>query len=168
MTQQQLASWGLGWVSAAKEVADAALASEVDGQTQGQLAVLAMHNARTALTELLGADHVAIVRIDQVAPDLKQCRDMLSHFEDYVVGSGRLQSKSATGERVPWWVMWGGGNDCQELAFVTKTGNPAQTTTYWVNIQDTLHAIAAALVISIEELQLGQCPRWLEEITCRA
>jgi hypothetical protein len=61
--------------------------------------VWALHNLRTATNlvhrvadrEAQQAIEDAIAAFDQAAPDVKSLRDVLSHYEDYALGNGRLQ-----------------------------------------------------------------------------
>lgn len=164
MSNDRLTTWGLQWVDAARDACAAALVGELGGQSQGYLAVIALHNARTAVVAVLGEQHEAVALLDGRVADLKQCRDMLSHFEEYVSGSGRLQAK-ASGVEAPWLPMWSGSGNSNEVAFHTEVGNPPTPRTYFVNLQDALTAISRALVTAINETKgEGASPLWLREL----
>lgn len=163
---RQMLSWGLGWLDAANEATKGALAGELEGQTQGQLAVFALHNARTAVARTLGGEHTAVKAIDAAAPDLKHCRDMLCHFESYIEGKGRLQSKPEQGANAPWLVMWSGVSGeyaTQELVFITHSGEKREQTSYIVNLQTTMRVVARAVMAACEEQEVP-APSWVPEL----
>lgn len=164
MNERQIASWGLTWVSAARDTAEAALEAEVGGQAHGYLAVVALHHARTAIAGLVGVRHPAVLRVDSVAPDLKHCRDMLSHFDEYVAGKGRMQSRTSRSAKSSWLVMWSGSDQMQEVGFVTDASREQLGRTFVVNIQDALRAVAESLTVAIDESGLGPPPEWLSGV----
>ncbi|WP_454084711.1 hypothetical protein [Georgenia sp. Marseille-Q6866] len=120
------------WLSIAVEQVERAEAAEVDGMTDGMLAVLAAHVATACAIGALGSSHPAVADYlgdGQSGNDaLKNSRDLMAHFDKYVEGDGNMQRAKVDGVRIPNPIdarppllpMWGGGPS-QQLVFITKT-----------------------------------------------
>jgi hypothetical protein len=126
------ASAATSWLSIAVRQVERAEAAEVDGMTDGMLAVLAAHVATACAIAALGRDHPAIsdyLRDGDAGYDaLKNSRDLMAHFDMYVEGDGNMQRAKVDGIRIPnppdarpaLLPMWNGAST-QQLVFVTKT-----------------------------------------------
>jgi hypothetical protein len=55
-----------------------------------------------AAYRILGPTHQAILAFEAAAPDLKNLRDMIEHFDAYLVGEGNLQ-ETTSGLRARSW-----------------------------------------------------------------
>lgn len=120
------------WLSIAVQQVERAEAAEVDGMTDGMLAVLAAHVATVCAIGALGSSHPAVA--DYLGDGqsgheaLKNSRDLMAHFDKYVEGDGNMQRAKVEGVRIPNPIdarppllpMWSGGPS-QQLAFLTKT-----------------------------------------------
>ena len=82
------------FLTVAEQHVAAAQAKGVDGEVDAMIAIIALQNAVVGATKILGRGHPAVKACLSELPDLKDVRDMLTHFDEYVVGGGRLQAPS--------------------------------------------------------------------------
>ena len=162
-------------MDAARKAAAGALEDELDGESQGHLAIIALHNASVAVERCLGRNHEAVTKLHASCPDLKNARDMLTHFEDYVVGNGNLQKEakqeirraaSEQGDtlgRVPWLALWSGSEEHQSLTILTHSDASGTPTAYTVDVQQTMRAVAIAVATAAAEAG-KDLPVWLETL----
>lgn len=169
--------WAASWLQAADQASRAALSQDFDGRAQGVLAVLALDNAVKAVRKGLTGGHKVVQELTKATRDLAAMRDMLAHFEDYQLGEGKLQRAAAAelenqavqaGHEpgtVPWWVLWGGASsEHQEITILTHTDASGIPTSFRVNIQDTVQAVAEA--VSAFASELGDAvPQWITDLT---
>lgn len=120
------------WLGIAVRQVERAEAAEIDGMTDGMLAILAAHVATACAICALGRSHPAVADYlgdgEAGHEALKNSRDLMAHFDMYVEGDGNMQRAKVDGRRIPNPVdarpplihMWNGGSS-QQLVFLTKT-----------------------------------------------
>ena len=107
MSKRTLLAYTHAFLAAAAEHAAAANQKGVDGEVEGMMCAIALQNAAMGATKLLGKNHPAVKECLAETQDLRDVRDMLTHFDDYAMGTGNLQ-KSLDGGGGPygWIPMW--------------------------------------------------------------
>lgn len=125
------------WLEAAVRQAQRILEGTLDdGQNvEFMLFATALNNAARGAKAVLGHDHAQVVAFEEAVRDGKHIRDMLEHFDNYLTGTGKLQSKpTPDGVRAPWMMMETaaesfvpGGSD-YSVVVVTRTGIDATQT----------------------------------------
>src|SRR5690349_19370877 len=96
------------WLEAAVRQAQRVLEGTLDdGQSvEFMLFCTALNNAARGAKAVLGKDHSQVAAFDAAARDGKHIRDMLEHFDNYLTGTGKLQSKpTSEGVRAPWMMI---------------------------------------------------------------
>ncbi|GAA2040663.1 hypothetical protein GCM10009740_37010 [Terrabacter terrae] len=92
----ELRSWTHMWFGAAVRQLERATWTGVGSAApETFLYVDCMRNAYRGAERLLGSDHPEVVRFMDAVPHVKDLRDMLQHFEEYIDGKGRLQRSGA-------------------------------------------------------------------------
>lgn len=135
-----LMGYSHAFLVAADEHAAAAKERGVDGEVDGMMCVIALQNAVVGATKLLGKGHSAVKGCLLKTPDLRNVRDMVTHFDAYSLGTGNLQ-KSLDGSDGPfgWMPMW---NSPETVLILTRRKGEPRATTYEVAIHDALKAVA--------------------------
>lgn len=114
---KKLGQWTHRWFAAAYRSASRceSLISDLDDDRVGDLEIELMvyisclnNFRRGACTALRGMDELAIELFDKAVPNLKQVRDQLEHFDEYAVGTGRLQTAEESEDGF-WAVGHSGG-----------------------------------------------------------
>lgn len=101
----EMARWTHTWMAAAVMLQTEVMPQRDLGATgrdlSGLLLVQAARNAYRGATRLLGKDSSAIKVFEESQADMRDLRDRLEHFDDYVLGRGRAQtaSKVKVGDR---------------------------------------------------------------------
>lgn len=175
----KMLTWAANWLDAAARASRAAEQSGQEGMAHGVLAVIALHNASVAIRKQLGSNHPACVRVGNTSPDLKDARDMLSHFDEYAFGDGRLQgpakkqlSGQATdegnrGRQVPWVAMWSGSSGSEGshavLTLLTHTDDSGTARSVVVDIPVTVKVLADALDAAATDAGVAT-PPWVVDL----
>ena len=156
MSEKALMSYSHAFLLAADRHATAAKMASVDGQVDGMMCVIALQNAFAGATKLLGADHPAVKDCLVQARDLKDLRDMLTHFDDYALGTGRLQKPtSGTDGPFGWMPMW---NSNETIAILTRRRGEKEATYYEVSIHEALRAVGGVVAAAASSLGLEPSP----------
>lgn len=113
-------------------------------------------------TKILGKDHPAVKSALHNARDLKNVRDMLTHFDAYAMGTGNLQ-KSLDGSdgHFGWLPVW---NSDETILILTQRRGEEQGTHYEVPINAALRAVAALVLAAAASLGMQPSPL-LERVT---
>lgn len=140
VSKSTLMGYSHAFLVAADEHAAAAKERGVDGEVDGMMCVIALQNAVVGATKLLGRNHPAVKDCRVKTRDLKNVRDMVTHFDDYALGTGNLQ-KSLDGSDGPfgWMPMW---NSPETILILTRRKGEEMATSYEVAIHDALKAVA--------------------------
>lgn len=115
-----LASWCRKWFLAAVAQNDRVIAADtLEGRELEMLhLVSSLHYMRTAAISASG-DRCVVEELDRVAPDLKDIRDMICHFDEYAIGEGRLQRSVRSRAVSPiWTIMLSGAGDRHSFSFL--------------------------------------------------
>jgi hypothetical protein len=115
-----------------------------DRQIEILMFVDALRNVVRGATSILGDGHPALEEFDAAMPDVKDARDMLEHFDEYVAGAGKLHGWGAAERRIPWWVMFSGDGDEHSITIRTKTYPDLAQRSYVIDTQ-AAHRAAAKL-----------------------
>jgi hypothetical protein len=67
----------------------------MDAQVRGWLFVLAIANVERGAIAVLGKGHNAVQAYQSAVPDATDVRNMVTHFDEYIKGAGRLQESGA-------------------------------------------------------------------------
>jgi len=156
MSDKILLSYSHAFLVAADQHATAAKAANIDGQVDGMMCVIAAQNAVAGATRLLGEHHPAVEVCLKQVPDLKAVRDMFTHFDEYALGTGRLQ-KPAPGTDGPfgWWPMW---NSNETILILARRRGEEEATHYQVPIHTALVAAAGVVAAAASSLGLEPSP----------
>lgn len=154
--KKQFLSYAHAFLVAAAAQAAEAKQKGIDGEVAGMMCVIALHNAAAGATKVLGKGHVAVLAFHEDVPDLKDVRDMFTHFDDYVTGKGDLQ-KPTGGKRGPfgWMTMW---NSDETVAILNRRKGEEEPTLYEVPIQKALKATAVLVSAAATFLAVEQSP----------
>ncbi|QDO88563.1 hypothetical protein FNH13_09615 [Ornithinimicrobium ciconiae] len=157
MSKQILLGYSHAFLSAADAHAAAATEKGVDGEVDGMMCVIALQNSAAGATKVLGKGTKAVQAFNKKASALSDVRDMLTHFDAYAVGEGRLQ-KPLGEEDGPfgWMPMW---NSPETILILCRRRGEEIPTRYEVTIQPTLVAVAelvsaAAVALGVERSPL--------------
>lgn len=133
-----------------------------DGEVDGMMCVIALQNAVVGATKVLGTDHPAVHSCLSEVRDLKNVRDMLTHFDAYAMGTGNLQ-KSLDGADGPfgWLPMW---NSPETILILTRRKGGAEATQYEVPIHKALRSVAALVAATANSMSM-QPSLLLERLT---
>lgn len=162
MSKRTLLSYSHAFLVAADAHAVAAKEKGVEGEVDGMMCVIALQNAVVGATKILGKDHPQVKSCLSEARDLKDVRNMLTHFDDYALGTGNLQ-KSLDGTDGPfgWMSMW---NSPETIVLLTRRKGEAEATHYEVSIHDALASVAALVAAAASALGV-RCSPLLERLT---
>lgn len=156
MSKRTLMGYSHAFLEAAEAHASLAKEKGIDGEVDGMMSVIALQNAVVGATKILGQDHPA-VRIcrDQVR-DLKNVRDMITHFDAYAMGAGNLQ-KSLDGADGPfgWMPMW---NTPETILILTRRRGEREATHYEVPIHQAVRSVAVLVAAAADSLHLRPSP----------
>lgn len=153
------------WLEAAVRQAQRVLEASLDnGQSvEFMLFSTALNNAARGARAVLGKDHPQVAAFAAAVPDGKHIRDMLEHFDNYLTGTGKLQSKpTPEGVRAPWMLMETGsdsslpGGSDYSVVVVTRTGIDAAQTSFQLDVRTSLVACADLVEVAIAEAHIGQ------------
>lgn len=152
MGKKTLLGYSHAFLVAADVHAAAAKEKGVDGEVDGMMCVIALQNAVVGATKLLGKHHPAVKDFLARTRDLKDVRDMVTHFDDYALGTGKLQ-KSLDGSAGPfaWMPMW---NSPETVLILTRRKGEEIATKYEVAIHDALKAVATLVSAAAESLSV--------------
>jgi hypothetical protein len=141
---------------AAEAHATAAKEKGVDGEVDGMMCIISLQNAAAGAVKVIGKGHVAALAFLEKVPDLKDVRDMLTHFDDYAIGKGDLQ-KAADGKTGPfgWMPMW---NSDETMAILNRRKGEEEATLYEVPIHTALKATAVLVMAAAAFLDVEPSP----------
>lgn len=153
MSKRTLLGYSHAFLVAADQHAAAAKEKGVDGEVDGMMCAIALQNAVVGATKLLGKNHRAVKECLAKTRDLKNVRDMVTHFDDYALGTGNLQ-KSLDGSdgAFGWMPMW---NSPETLLILTRRKGEEMATRYEVAIHDALKAVAVLVGAAAASLNVG-------------
>lgn len=162
VSKKQLVGYSHAFLVAAEAHAGRAKEKGVDGEVDGMMCIIAMQNAVVGATKVLGKGHPAVVACLSEVRDLRDARDMLTHFDEYASGTGKLQ-KSVDGTDGPfgWMPMW---NSDETLLIVTRRKGADHATHYEVSIHTALRSVAALVASAVDSMGMQRSPL-LEELT---
>jgi hypothetical protein len=143
VTIGQLVGYSHAFLVAADRHAKAAKIAGIDGEVDGMMCIIALQNSVVGATQLLGADHSAVAECLAETRDLKAMRDMLTHFDEYTLGNGRLQRGRAGVEPVMdgfgWLPFW---NTDETMLILSRRNGEETPTSYEVSIHEALRSVA--------------------------
>ena len=146
-----LPSYTHDFLTVAEQHVAAAQAKGVDGEVDAMIAIIALQNAVVGATKILGRGHPAVKGCLSESPDLKDVRDMLTHFDEYAVGGGRLQAPEGGGDGAFGWLpMW---NAPGTLSILNRRRGDELPTEYRVTVADALRSVAA--LVGAADASLG-------------
>jgi hypothetical protein len=97
------ASWVQVWWVAAKRQADRIENATFDDmQPDILLFIQALNNLARGARRVLGPEHPDMQRFEKALPGLKDLRDMLEHFDEYVEGEGWRQRRQVMPPGTPF------------------------------------------------------------------
>jgi hypothetical protein len=101
----------LGWIqtwliAARRQVERIEASSYEDMNPDVLLYVQAVYNVRRGAEQLLGPEHPDVRAFDTSWPHLKNLRDMIEHFDEYVQDTGRRQVKNQMRYPAPFTAMY--------------------------------------------------------------
>lgn len=154
--KKQFFSYAHAFLVAADSHATAAKEKGIDGEVDGMMCVIALQNSAVGAIKVVGKGHVAALEFFDDVPDLKNVRDMLTHFDDYVMGKGDLQ-KSPDGKKGPfgWMPMW---NSDETLAILNRAKGEEVPTLYEVPIHAALKSTADLVAAAAKFLDVELSP----------
>lgn len=156
MSRLSLVGHAHAFLGAAEEHVAAAERKDVDGVVDGMMAVIAMQNAVVGASKVLGAQDPSVLTCLSAVPDLKSVRDMITHFDDYASGAGRLQrSSEGSGGPFGWQPFW--NSPATLLILVRKRGEQLPTE-YSVELRGALLTVAALVRAAVVSIALGTSP----------
>jgi hypothetical protein len=99
---QAIVPWTYQWLEAVDRQAHRVFTAPNSGAGQIEilLFVMALRNLLRGAERILGAQHHEVSAFLKRVPNAKVIRDMLEHFDDYLIGSGDLQKN---GEHTVRW-----------------------------------------------------------------
>lgn len=151
MSKQILLGYSHSFLSAAEAHAAAATEKGVDGEVDGMMCVIALQYSAAGAIKVLGKDAKAVQTFNKKASALSDVRDMLTYFDAYAVGEGKLQKPLAE-EDGPfgWMPMW---NSPEIILILNRRRGEEIPTSYEVAIQPTL--VAVAELVSAGAIAMG-------------
>lgn len=154
--KKQFLSYAHAFLVAADSHATAAQEKGIDGEVDGMMCVIALQNSVVGAIKVVGKGHVAALKFFDDVPDLKNVRDMLTHFDDYVIGKGDLQ-KSSDGRKAPfgWMPMW---HSNETLAILNRARGEEVPTLYEVPIHAALTSTADLVAAAAKFLGVEPSP----------
>lgn len=154
MSKQILLGYSHAFLEAADAHASAAKEKGVDGEVHGMMCVIALQNAAAGAIKLLGKGTKAVQTYHAKTGDLTHVRDMLTHFDEYAIGEGKLQ-KPTDDEDGPfgWMPMW---NSSETILKLNRRRGEEIPTRYEVAIQPTLVAVAELVGVAADAM--GRLP----------
>ena len=156
MSEKTLLSYSHAFLVAADRHATAAKAADIDGQVDGMMCVIALQSAVAGAMKLLGENHPAVQACLAQTRDLKDVRDMLTHFDEYAVGAGRLQRPAAgTDGPFGWMPMW---NSNETILILARRRGEKEATHYEVPIHEALVAVESAVAAAASSLGVEASP----------
>jgi hypothetical protein len=116
-------------------------------------------------TKILGKDHEAVKSALHGARDLKNVRDMLTHFDACAMGTGNLQ-KPLEGADGPfgWLPMW---HSDETISILTRRRGEEEATHYGVPIHKALRSVGVLVLAAATSLSMKPSPLF-ERLTSTA
>lgn len=147
------AHWAHDWLVTAERQSDRARdGDDPDAQGEAALCILALHNAATGARLVLGRGATAVQEFEQQSA-LKDIRDMLSHFDEYLAGQGNLQwegPEDTADYKSPWMVMMAG--EPTRIVIMTRTAaTGGEQTMFDVELASTLREVARLVAAALRE-----------------
>ncbi|MGY1844434.1 hypothetical protein [Modestobacter sp. SYSU DS0875] len=150
MSKSTLVAYSHAFLVAADAHATAAKAAGVDGEVDGMMCVIALQNAVAGAIKFLGKDDPAVKAYFEQSQDLKDVRDMFTHFDEYALGKGKLQkSLDGTGGPFGWMPMW---NTDETFLILNRRKGETLPTEYRVNIHSALKSVAALVAAAAAKM----------------
>jgi hypothetical protein len=140
VSKSTLVGYSHAFLVAADAHATAAKAAGVNGEVDGMMCVIALQNAVAGAIKVLGKGDPAVKAYFAQSQDLKEVRDMFTHFDEYALGKGKLQ-KSLDGTTGPfgWMPMW---NTDETFLILNRRKGETLPTEHKVNIHSALKSVA--------------------------
>lgn len=162
MSKKTLIGYSHAFLVAADAHAARAKEKGLEGEVDGMMCVIALQNAVVGATKVLGKDHGAVRACLDEARNLKNVRDMLTHFDDYAMGGGNLQ-RSLDGVDGPfgWMPMW---HSPETILILTRRRGEEEATHYEVPIHQALKSVAALVAAAVDSLNMERS-MLLEKLT---
>jgi hypothetical protein len=132
-TKKELARWAHMWFCTAELQQSRILSAGTELRTQDMdmnQFVWALHNAVTGAVRVLTRGSKEAQAFNAAAPEVKTMRDILSHYDEYLEGRGRLQWPESTPakDRKPqpfkMGIMSQGDGHQHEAVFLTHRSEP--------------------------------------------
>lgn len=154
VSKSTMVGYSHAFLVAADAHADAAKASGVDGEVDGMMCVIALQNAAAGAIKVLGKGDPAVKAYLAQSQHLKEVRGMFTHFDEYALGTGRLQ-KSLDGATGPfgWMVMW---NSDETFLILNRRNGQVLPIKYEVNIHSALTAVA--VLVAAAAVKVNKTP----------
>lgn len=165
MSKKTVLGYSHAFLVAADAHATQAKARGVEGEVDGMMCVIALQNSVVGATKVLGRGHPAVQKCLAEVKDLKDVRDMLTHFDDYATGRGNLQ-ESLDRSKGPfgWMPMW---NSDETIRILTRRMGEKEATIYEVQIHRALKAVAVLVSTAAHSMNAKPSPL-LERLTDQA
>lgn len=144
-----LLGYAHAWLVAGDQQATKAKENGIDGEVAGMMCVIALQNAVVGAARVLGNDHPAVEACLAEVGDLKDVRDMFTHFDAYVTGTGNLQKGEPGAEGFGWMPMW---SSPEVITILNRPKGEELPTTYVVSIHRALKAVAVLVLAAAESL----------------
>lgn len=163
MEKKTLVGYAHAFLCAANEHAQAARDKGVDGSVDGMMCIIAVQNAASAASKVLGYGHIAVRAHLDANPDLKSVRDMLTHVDDYALGTGRLQKPAAVDndQDFAWIPMW---NSPETLLIRVRRQGENEGKDYRVRTRDAVISTAHLVATAVEHVH-GTRSTLLDQLT---
>lgn len=163
--KRRVAGAANAWLEAATRQAHRVLEGSLrdDQNVEFMLFASALNNAARGAKSILGEGHPRVRDFASAARDSKAIRDMLEHFDDYLAGTGKLQTKpTSDGVHAPWMMVESGadsllpGGSEYSVAVFTKTGSSGEQTAFTLDVRSSLRACADLIEDAIREAGIDQ------------
>lgn len=156
-SSRELASWTPLWLASAVHTLTALEEHWDDDDPVGSIGardgltmvlVDALRNVTRGARAVVGERHPAVVAFDERQPDLKELRDRLEHFDEYVRGVGRKQDKTAAAPPTPMEFASSSGGAAGVHTVRTVVEEKSGSKTYVLRTADAVGA-AKTLVLTM-------------------
>lgn len=152
MSEKKLMGYSHAFLVAADAHAAAAKEKGLDGEVDGMMCVIALQNAVAGAMKILGKDNASVKACLDEAKDLRNVRDMLTHFDDYAMGTGHLQkSLDGVDGSFGWVPLW---NSPETILILTRRRGEEEVTHYEVSIHKALKSVAVLVAAAADSLNM--------------
>jgi hypothetical protein len=156
VSERTLVGHAHAFLGVAEEHVAAAQDKTIDGAVDGMMAVIALQNAVVGAAKVLGKEHPQVVKCLSTVADLKNMRDMFMHFDDYALGTGRMQRSNAGAEgSFGWQAFW---NSPATLVILVRGRGELMPTQCSIELDHALLAVAALVRAAVESIHIVASP----------